>query len=512
MAMDRIAFYLPFINKPVYWYGIFVTLGILLAFGLYMLISYKKGIDIDFSLELFIWVVPLAVIFCRVFYVVPRIGTEYHLDSWEGFVDAINVSNGGLTIIGGIFGGALGIFFCCLRNRKYTLAQVADCVVIALLLGQIIGRWGNFFNQELYGIEVTQDWMKHFPLAVYIEATGTWHYASFFYEGVLNAIGLAIALVIFFVPKKPVKTGTIMIFYLGWYGLVRGTLEFIKGTDPITIGGTKIKVVQLICYLMLIVAIVLQILLQKGVIRFETKWFKKLCDKKREKDLALAAEKAAKEGGESQNGEYSETKVSENMLADALAKEELLSEEKTADYRPEDDVISDFETNKASQNEEEQKVVNVEKEETENDGTIVAEDNYTSGNTPVQPTVETVSEDKNSSLTSNDTTDEVTEKPVEKKQTKISSKSTTKKSTAATSSSKKPASKTSASKTTAAKKTTKTSTSKTNGTKSASSSKKTASSNAAKKSTTPKKTATKVETSSDSPAAVSEVRANEENK
>lgn len=296
-AIDRVAFYLPG-GRPVYWYGIMVTLGILAAFGLFILISYKKGIDLDFSLELFLWVVPLAVVFCRVFYVVPRIGTEYRLDSWDGFVDMLNISNGGLTIIGGIFGGALGIFFCCLRNRKYTFAQVADCVVIALLLGQIIGRWGNFFNQELYGVEVTQEWMKHFPLAVYIESTGTWHYASFFYEGVLNAIGLAVALVIFFVPKKPVKRGTIMIFYVGWYGLVRGSLEFIKGTDPMTIGNTQVKMVQLICYIMFIVAIVLMILLQTGKIRFETKWFQRMCEKKKEQDLAkqLAAESA--EGGE----------------------------------------------------------------------------------------------------------------------------------------------------------------------------------------------------------------------
>ena len=296
-AINRVAFYLPG-GRPVYWYGIMVTLGILAAFGLFILISYKKGIDLDFSLELFLWVVPLAVVFCRVFYVVPRIGTEYRLDSWDGFVDMLNISNGGLTIIGGIFGGALGIFFCCLRNRKYTFAQVADCVVIALLLGQIIGRWGNFFNQELYGVEVTQEWMKHFPLAVYIESTGTWHYASFFYEGVLNAIGLAVALVIFFVPKKPVKRGTIMIFYVGWYGLVRGSLEFIKGTDPMTIGNTQVKMVQLICYIMFIVAIVLMILLQTGKIRFETKWFQRLCEKKKEQDLAkqLAAESA--DGGE----------------------------------------------------------------------------------------------------------------------------------------------------------------------------------------------------------------------
>lgn len=296
MAIDRIAFYIPFLNKPVYWYGIVVTLGIISAFLLFLFISSKKGIDMDFSLELFIWVIPLAVAFCRIFYVVPRIGAEYHLDSWEGFKDMLDISNGGLTIIGGIFGGALGIFFCCLRNRKYTFAQVADCVVIALLLGQIIGRWGNFFNQELYGKVVEQDFLKVFPFAVFIEETGEWHYASFFYEGLLNAVGLAIALCFTFIPKKPVKNGTSMIFYVGWYGFVRGTLEFIKydaeGKAPVTIPGTEIKVVQLICYIAFIVAIVLQILLQKGIIRFESKRFLKSCQDKIDKNIEIAVQNA----------------------------------------------------------------------------------------------------------------------------------------------------------------------------------------------------------------------------
>lgn len=289
-AIDRVAFTLPLIGD-VYWYGILITLAIISAYGLYLLLSRSRGIDFDFSLELFIWVVPLAVIFCRIFYVVPRIGSDYHLDSWQGFVDMINISNGGLTIIGGIFGGALAIFFCCLRNRKYSLMKVADCVCIALLLGQVIGRWGNFFNQELYGIEVTNPALQKLPFAVFIEMDGKWHYASFFFEGVLNAIGLAVALIMFYVPKKKLKTGTFAIFYLGWYGLVRGTLEFIKGTDPMTIGGTKIKAVQLICYLVFIVAVVLQILLQLGKIRLETKWFEGLCEKRR---LALQAKAEAR--------------------------------------------------------------------------------------------------------------------------------------------------------------------------------------------------------------------------
>ncbi|MDE6276372.1 MAG: prolipoprotein diacylglyceryl transferase [Clostridia bacterium] len=280
LAIDRVAFTL--FNRPIYWYGIVITFGIILAFCLYLLLAYKRKIDFDFSLELFIWVIPMAVAFCRIFYVVPRIGDEFSLSSWDGFVNAIDISGGGLTIIGGIFGGAFGVFFCCLRNRKYSLMRVADCVVIAVLLGQIIGRWGNFFNQELYGIEVTNPSLQHLPFAVFIEYTGKWHYASFFFEGTLNAIGLAIALVMYFVPKKPLKNGTFSIFYLGWYGLVRGSLEFIKGGNPVTFGNSNVKVVQVICYIVFVVCVVLQVLLQYGKINFETKWFERMCDKKRQ--------------------------------------------------------------------------------------------------------------------------------------------------------------------------------------------------------------------------------------
>ncbi|MDE7216326.1 MAG: prolipoprotein diacylglyceryl transferase [Clostridia bacterium] len=280
-AKDNVAIVLPG-GFEIYKYAIMITFGIILSFALYLLLAHSRGIDIDFSLELFIWVVPMAVIFCRVFYVVPRLGSEYTLKTWEGFLECLDIRGGGLTIIGGIFGGALGIFFCALRNKKYSLMYVADCVVIALFVGQIIGRWGNYFNQELYGVEVTNPALQRFPFAVYIDARQTWHYASFFYEGVLNSIGLITALLLYYLPKKKLKAGTFSLFYLMWYGLVRGTLEFLKGSDTQTIGNSGVKTVQLICYIMSIVAIVLQILLQTGKIRLESKWFAKRCEQRRD--------------------------------------------------------------------------------------------------------------------------------------------------------------------------------------------------------------------------------------
>ncbi len=314
-AKDNVAIVLPG-GFEIYKYALMITFGIMLSFVLYLILSKSRGIDIDFSLELFIWVVPLAVIFCRIFYVVPRLGEDYTLKTWEGFLECLDIRGGGLTIIGGIFGGALGIFFCALRNKKYSLMYVADCVVIALFVGQIIGRWGNYFNQELYGIEVTNPALQRFPFAVFIDARQTWHYASFFYEGVLNAMGLIIALLLFYLPKKKLKAGTFSLFYLMWYGFVRGTLEFLKGSDTQTIGNSGVKTVQLICYIMCIVAIVLQILLQTGKIKLESTRFAKRCEQRRdllqEKAVAQALAIVKGESFSDNNKEAEESDKKEN--------------------------------------------------------------------------------------------------------------------------------------------------------------------------------------------------------
>ncbi len=314
-AKDNVAIVLPG-GFEIYKYALMITFGIMLSFVLYLILSKSRGIDIDFSLELFIWVVPLAVIFCRIFYVVPRLGEDYTLKTWEGFLECLDIRGGGLTIIGGIFGGALGILFCALRNKKYSLMYVADCVVIALFVGQIIGRWGNYFNQELYGIEVTNPALQRFPFAVFIDARQTWHYASFFYEGVLNAMGLIIALLLFYLPKKKLKAGTFSLFYLMWYGFVRGTLEFLKGSDTQTIGNSGVKTVQLICYIMCIVAIVLQILLQTGKIKLESTRFAKRCEQRRdllqEKAVAQALAIVKGESFSDNNKEAEESDKKEN--------------------------------------------------------------------------------------------------------------------------------------------------------------------------------------------------------
>ncbi|MDE5618892.1 MAG: prolipoprotein diacylglyceryl transferase [Clostridia bacterium] len=172
----------------------------------------------------------------------------------------------------------MGIICCCLRNKEYSIARTCDIVVIGLLLGQVIGRWGNYFNQELYGKLITDEKMQWFPFAVYIEycsycGHSGYHNALFFYEGVLNAIGFIICILMFSKRMDKRKPLSIALFYLFWYGIVRGSLEFLK-EDHVTIGNSSIGAVQVICYVMSAVTLILLALYCNDKISF--KWLDKM--------------------------------------------------------------------------------------------------------------------------------------------------------------------------------------------------------------------------------------------
>ena len=214
----------------VRFYGILMALA--MAIGVFVACKNAKlrGLKSDNILILACYVLPLAVIGARMF----SFFSERYL--YDSFWQIFNLRTGGMSIFGGIIGGAFAILLFCLIHKKNFFA-VADVVVPSLILGQAIGRWGNFFNQEVYGFEVTDPSLQWFPFSVYIESSGTWHLATFFYEFIFNIL-LFILLMLLLRKFKVKRKGIVMATYLLGYGVVRACLEPLRMPEYILYMGS----------------------------------------------------------------------------------------------------------------------------------------------------------------------------------------------------------------------------------------------------------------------------------
>lgn len=223
----------------IYYYAVMIVLGIICAIVVVSLLFKRRGISVDWVIDLLLCILPLGIIGARTFYVLTDPSTN--ITEWfSGF------RNGGLSIIGGVIGGAVGVVIFCLIH-KINFLRVADCLLPGVILAQGIGRWGNFFNQEVYGAVVENPAMQWFPLSVYIESTQEWHLAFFFYESLANIaiFGLLFALMWNF-KKKP--HGLSMAGYFFGYGLVRSIMEPLR--DGQFILGSSVPISQVFAILM----------------------------------------------------------------------------------------------------------------------------------------------------------------------------------------------------------------------------------------------------------------------
>ena len=266
-AIDRIAFRIG--SVEVAWYGILIVLGMLT--GLLIVLSQCKRINLNFddAVEFFLWVIPLAVVMARLLYVMVRPEEYFNSADWKEnstdvFVHMIAIWDGGITIIGGILGGLVGVILFWIRKRKKAnFGQIVDLVVPALLVGQLFGRVGNFINQEAFGKPASMLGIpEKFPFSVYIDNpsgvepeyhdlvysnTPGWFAATFFYEMCWNAIGAAIAFMVWRKNKR--YPGILAFFYFFWYFLGRGLLEYVRiDAVPVT---------QIACFVVVPVAVVL---------------------------------------------------------------------------------------------------------------------------------------------------------------------------------------------------------------------------------------------------------------
>ena len=217
----------------IYYYAICIVCGMILAAALSALLMKRRNMSVDFIFLLFVVCIPTAIIGARLFSCLtdPNLGIGRFFDFRDG----------GLSITGGVIGGVLAGFVVCLI-KKVSFLRAADCVVINILIAQSLGRWGNFFNAEVYGGVVENPSLQWFPFAVPIspdpytygigsfsDPSSTWHYAFFFYESVINLIGWAI-LFTFTWFRKSKPNGISTCLYFVWYGTVRSIMEPLR--DP----------------------------------------------------------------------------------------------------------------------------------------------------------------------------------------------------------------------------------------------------------------------------------------
>jgi phosphatidylglycerol:prolipoprotein diacylglycerol transferase len=220
--VQRVAFIV--FGRPVAWYGIIITFGMLVGLILAIYRTRKIKMDSGDVMELFIFVIPFAIVFARLGFVVFRPEFFPKHFTWSDFVDIIAVWDGGLTILTGIPGGVLGAFLWC-KLRKHDFINVSDRIAPVVLVSQAIGRWGNFFNQEIYGQPITNPDWQFFPVAVYIRDRAGYFQATFFYEMVLNLLFFAMLVIVL---KRLRVKGAGILGYLFSYTLIRFIMEFMR--------------------------------------------------------------------------------------------------------------------------------------------------------------------------------------------------------------------------------------------------------------------------------------------
>lgn len=218
----------------IHYYGLIIATGLLLAAMYGMRRAKEFGATEDHVLDGVLWITPFAIVCARIYYCV---------FSWEMYrdnpIEVFYIWEGGIAIYGGVLGAIAGMFVFS-KVKKLNFFAVLDLVLLGFLIGQAIGRWGNFFNREAFGSE-TDSFLR---MGLYNTRTGLWeyHHPTFLYESLWNGAGFA---VLHFLSKHRRYDGQIALGYAAWYGLGRFWIEGLR-TDSLYFAGTNLRVSQLL--------------------------------------------------------------------------------------------------------------------------------------------------------------------------------------------------------------------------------------------------------------------------
>ena len=213
------------------WYGLIIAVGLLLAVIYGMRRSKQFGIKEDDIVDGVLWVVPFAIICARLYYC---------LFSWADYaanpIYILYIWEGGLAIYGGVIGALIGVTVYC-RFKKINTWALLDLVALGFLIGQSIGRWGNFFNREAFGAEITGSFFLRMGLYNVRTEQVQYFHPTFLYESLWNLAGFV---GLHFLSKKRKFDGQIALSYVAWYGLGRALIEGLR-TDSLYWGPFRVS-------------------------------------------------------------------------------------------------------------------------------------------------------------------------------------------------------------------------------------------------------------------------------
>lgn len=243
----------------IYWYSVILILAFALGGLLALKESKKKGIPVDTMVDYFFYLVPIALIGARIYYVI--FNFSYYQNN---LIEILKVWQGGLAIHGGVIAGGIYTYYYTKKKGIYFL-KLTDIIVVSLILGQAIGRWGNFFNGEAYGPSISLQGLKDLHIPNFIiegmHIDGSYYQPTFLYESIWCLIGFVI---LYLIRKlKTTKKGETTSFYLIWYGIGRFMIESLRQDSLMFM---NIRVAQIISILMIVIGIIIfEYSIKKGI-------------------------------------------------------------------------------------------------------------------------------------------------------------------------------------------------------------------------------------------------------
>ena len=247
-------------GRVFYWYGVIIACGFLLA----VTYAYRRcdrdfGIRQDDLTDVLLFSVPLAIVGARIYYIV-------FFGHYDNLWDMVKIWEGGLAIYGGVIAAVITVFAVC-RYKRISAPAVLDVVSFGFLIGQSIGRWGNFMNREAYGYE-TDIFCR---MGLTLNGETVYVHPTFLYESLWNCAGF-IALHVFSKRRSRRFDGQYFLMYLAWYGLGRVWIEGLR-TDSLYLGGTGIRVSQLLAGITFLVSVTaILLILRSGRCAPEKLW------------------------------------------------------------------------------------------------------------------------------------------------------------------------------------------------------------------------------------------------